>query len=144
MTSLIHARQEEPIFGAVWFVHAPWAHPMWHSYRISLADLLGEHPAGPATIHREGVTHEVVVEAVSNDYPIDWNASALEQRVQPLRPINYGYQFTADSHDAAFQRIDEAAKAIEQGQLNPDTDARHTWNQLFADAHSLRVSDRVA
>lgn len=96
---------------------------MWHSYRISLADLLGEHPAGPATIHREGVTHEVVVEAVSNDYPIDWNASALEQRVQPLRPINYGYQFTADLHRLMREVAIEA-------------------NQPFIDAAAVQLSAR--
>jgi hypothetical protein len=135
-------------FQAVWLVDAPWAHPGWDSYLLSLCDLATElHTVTPAGIivYKPGVSHELMVYAVDPKVEIrtgenvaDWDVTGAL-----LQPANFGYQFAEGSDDDAWERVNRIALMIENAGLSPDTGAKEDWNLLFPDAFSLRVSDHA-
>lgn len=129
-------KRPDEIYTKAWWVDAPWAHPVWQSYCIFLADLYRPSAIGPkeATKYAEGVTHEVIVYALDPDdtnYRVWPEGEGKMPRV--LTPTNYIYQFYAVSDEAAKVRIETLVQNIANGQVNPDTDARPQWEQLFAD-----------
>lgn len=136
-------RAEGRPFGATWVVTAAWAHPVWHSYIITLYDLTTVLPAPhpPAKLHAEGVTHEVGVWALDPSKPVPTVLNVdgtSDHPVKPLTPANHLYQFTAESDEAAEARIAELVKDIERGRLSPDTDFTSAWDQVFADGVTLK------
>lgn len=130
---LISVNAGERPFGRAWWVHAPWAHPLWHSYVVSLCDLTT--PTGKApNIVLLGATHELLVYALNPKYP---NTSIPPHK---LTPANHGYQFIAESDADAEHRVFDLVKAVAEGRLSPDTDYTRAWDELFADGASLRLS----
>lgn len=130
-------------YSACWIVHAPWAHPIWHSYAIHLVDLNTDIEGKPAQKLREDVTHEMTLWALDpdpNKQPVigeslkDWDLNGCM-----LQPANYGYQFVADSDEAARNRIQALVDKIEKRLLSPDTDFRWDWDRVFKDAQTLLV-----
>lgn len=123
-------------FGAIWFLTVPWAHPLWSQYFVSLCDLTTT--VGPM-IARPGMTHEMMFWAVDPKFTLDkW-----EDRPKGgflLQPANHGYQFMADSDEAATARIAGYIDAIDKQQLSPDTDWRGVWNEMFQDGASLHYN----
>lgn len=122
-------------FGAIWFLTVPWAHPLWSQYFVSLCDLTTQ-VAKPAMIVRAGMTHEVMVWAVDPKFKL----GKWEDRPKGgflLQPANHGYQFKAESDEAATARIAGYIDAIDKQQLSPDTDWRGVWNEMFQDGASL-------
>jgi len=76
--------------------------------------------------------------AVDPEHPIERDAQVKRGGLHLLQPANYGYQFTADSNEAAEKRIQNIVDWIVAGQLSPDTDFRTFWDtSFFADAVSL-------
>lgn len=138
MTYGQHPFQDVPgrPFGRVWWCHAPWAHPFWHSYLFSLVDLTTP-TARPPRIYLPGATHEVMVVALDPAFP----NTAMPPHT--LSPPNHGYQFIADSNEAAERRIVELLDMIDDHRLSPDTDHRRVWDSLFADGRSLVVGSLV-
>lgn len=124
-------------FNATWLITAPWAHPLWSQYALLLTDLTT--PIGtPPVIHLDGATHEVLLYALDPKYPIaNVQVMIAEKQFHPLNPPNHGYQFKAESDDAAVVRLQEVVDQIEARRLSPDTDLRLPWNLLFRDGHSL-------
>jgi hypothetical protein len=122
-------------YSAVWYVDAPWAHPLWRQYALFLVDLTTE-TGTPPLLYAQGVTHEVDVWAVDPKLPVtdidDRNTAHL------LTPQNHGYQFRAESDAAAEARIADLVRRIELRDLSPDTDFIRTWDAIFADGASLR------
>lgn len=140
----IAPRAQGQAFSAAWIVRAPWAHTIWHSYAVHLVDLTTDMGDKPAVKYREDVTHEVSVWALDPDpdnQPVvrpalkDWDVGRCM-----LQPANYGYQFVAESDEAALARISEVVLMIETAVLSPDTDFRRDWDRLFADAQTLLVT----
>lgn len=125
-------------FNAAWAVDAPWAHPAWSQYAVALYDLTTPYQGVTPHLARPGMTHEVMIWAVNPDKPIpaSWPAN-MDDRPGLLDPANYGYQFAAASHDAAFARIQALVDQIDQKLLSPDTDFRSVWDGIFADGVSL-------
>lgn len=125
-------RKKKP-WGRTWWVRAPFAHPLWHSYMFSLADLTTPTKQ-PAIIRMEGATHELVVFALDPAHP--------ETSFPPhlLQPANHGYQFRAESNAAAEQRVLNIIHRIVAQQFSPDTDYRREWDALFHDGKSLLMS----
>ncbi|MCO5730140.1 hypothetical protein [Rhizobium sp. SSA_523] len=126
-----------PAFSKTWIVEAPWAHPLWRSYVFCLYDLTTEIPGAPAVIHRDGMTHELQVFALDPSKPVD-------PPVYMLQPANHGYQFKAESNDAAAARVIGLIEEIEAKTLTPDTDFRTMWDYRFHDGVSLHMKGGAA
>lgn len=118
---------------AMWIVEAPWAHPFWHSYWITLVHLRPMPDERETKIYLEGATHEFWVYAVNADHSRE-PAIRGTGAVHHLTPPNFVAQFIEPSDGAACARIEGAVDLILTGELNPDTDARSQWKALFGDA----------
>lgn len=129
---------EGPVFAATWIVEAKWAHPLWHSYVFFLYDIATEIPdQRPAVIYRDGMTHELLVYALDPSHPV-------ESTFQVLQPANHGYQFKAESDEAAIARVVALLEEIEAKKLSPDTDFRAMWDVRFSDGVSLHMKGGAA
>ena len=115
---------------AGWLIEAPWAHPLWHSYQLSLVHLR-PMPGFPAPIiHLAGATHELVLFALNPDFPRE-PVLTLESDAHILTPVNYAGQFIASSDAEADSRVEGAVGLIMSGELSPDTDFQRQWEALF-------------
>lgn len=133
--------REGQAFGAGWIVTAPWAHPFWSQYIVSLTDLTTPMPkVGPPLLYMPGATHEVVVEVLDPDILVNEFKIEAEPKLRRLSPPNYAYQFKAWSDEAATARIQALVDQIDAEKLSPDTDWRSVWDGLFKDGVSLRKS----
>ncbi|EUB97245.1 hypothetical protein PMI07_000821 [Rhizobium sp. CF080] len=118
-------------FNKTWIVEAAWAHPLWDCYVVFLYDLTTDLPGQQApTLYKEGMTHELLVFALDPAHPV-------EPPVHRLEPANHGYQFKAESDEAAESRVVELLEAISAGTLSPDTDFRAMWDSRFVDGVTL-------
>lgn len=130
-------------YNASWYVEAPWAHPAWDNYVVLLYDLFTVMEGPPPLRYMDGATHEVMVYALHPDRKVftpddgNWDLNnAL------LRPANHAYQFTAESDQAAFDRIDKMVRDIDAKELSPDTDFTRVWDTLFCDGVTLKRQHR--
>ena len=122
----------EGVYSKQWWVYAPWAHPLWHSYLIGLADLVTPTKKTPK-IYMQGATHEVQVFALHPDQNEGYPWPPV-----PLIPANHIYQFKAENNEMAELRIEGVIAAIKQQRLSPDTDFVRVWDGVFSDGVSLR------
>lgn len=123
---------------AQWLIEAPWAHPISHSYLLSLVHLR-ERTGLPAPVRTlKGATHEIVLFALDPAFP---RADALERGVfHPLGPANFVSQFIETGFGEAVLRVELAVKAICTGLMSPDTDYTAQWTRLFgSNTIALRV-----
>lgn len=125
------------VFGVTWIINAPWAHPIWHQYWIALYDLTTPHPGGAPTLYLPDATHEFIVYALDPEHPIAKDTPIHEAKCVKLKPPNYGYQFKAESNDAALARVQMIVDGIVADRLSPDTDFRSLWDKLLADCYPL-------
>ena len=138
MTYHEFTRPEGPVFNKTWIVEAKWAHPLWHSYAFLLYDITTEIPGQPASVfYRDGMTHELMVFALDPAHPV-------EPMFKVLTPANHGYQFKAESDEAATARIVALLEEIEAKKLSPDTDFRTMWDVRFPDGVSLYMKGGAA
>lgn len=107
----------------VWIVWAPWAHPVWHSYVLSLIHLRPIPGEADANIYREGATHELVLLALNPEHRAG--------KLSTLYPANFAAQLIEDSDDKAQEICEHAVREICQGILSPDTDFRSMWIDRF-------------
>src|ERR1700674_3928364 len=68
---------------AAWIVHAPWAHPLWHSYHLTLSSLAPTPGIREAVLYVPGASHELMVWACDPDHPL-----LVDDRVYWLTPAN--------------------------------------------------------
>jgi len=124
-------------WGVSWIISAPWAHPVWPQFGLYLYDLTSAHKDGPPTIHLPGATHEFLLYALDPAKPIPRNAESAAGAGR-LTPANYGYQFKAESNEAAQDRLQRVVDQIMVKNLSPDTDWRAHWDEfVFPDAYPL-------
>lgn len=123
-------------FGATWIVSNP-IHPVWSQYAGALYDLTTDTGAAPIK-YRDDVTHEFLLFALDPRKPFREGLALSD--VGLLHPANMGYQFLAESDDAAFDRIDPLMVAVAERRLSPDTDQRYQWDALFRDGRTLLKS----
>lgn len=115
----------------MWLFECPEAHPVWHSYVLSLVHLRPVMINGvtlPTTLYLAGATHEIVLFALNPQEPRD-----VLSYPHVLNPKNFAAQFIADSDATAAERIEATVQLIVNGDLNPDTDALSAWIALFGD-----------
>lgn len=121
---------------SIWIVEAPWAHPVWHSYAITLIHLRPLADNRQTKFYLNGATHEMWVDALDPDGKremiIDGGFFGPDT-CQPLRPTNFGAQFVETGDVAAARRIEAAVQQICDGVLSPDTDFIQQWMHLFGD-----------
>lgn len=118
---------------ASWLVHAPAAHPAWHSYSIYCISLRDVPGFPPAVIHLPGATHEVMVLALNPDFPM-----AVDEQPRHLTPSNFHGQFIEPSDEAAAARIRAVVQEVVDGVLSPDTDFRQQWVERFSASNFKR------
>lgn len=115
-----------------WIVEAPEAHPVWHSYIISLAHLRPLSEGDPPFLYLADATHEVLIWAMSpeaNRREIILNG--LHWIEGALHPPNFGGQFIEVEDHLAITRVTNAIQEICDGKLNPDTDYLRQWIKRF-------------
>jgi hypothetical protein len=116
---------------ASWILEARWAHPVWHSYFITLVHLRPQAGLPDAVLYRPDATHEFMLFALDPKQPRE--PQLREQRAAILMPPNFGAQLVEVSDADAIARVDQAIDMVLAGLLNPDTDARQSWVALFGD-----------
>lgn len=117
---------------AQWIVEAPFAHPIWHSYFISLIHLRPMADGRPTKFYVDGATHEIWVYALNPDVdraPLIRDATGLGEAL--LSPINFAAQFIEIEDHLAVERGEQAVRDICHGRLSPDTDWRKAWAARF-------------
>lgn len=136
MTIVSAVRTDDPktnvAYSARWIVDCIGAHPLWWQYALFLVDLTTPLEK-PPIIHKAGVTHEFLLFALDPDKVVREPGDPISL----LQPANQGYQFTAESDQAAYDRINNYAERIERRELNPDTDNRRWWDYEFREAFAL-------
>lgn len=130
--------QRSKVFTRTWFVCAPWAHPFWSYYVISLADLTTPIDNFEPEKVSPDMTHEILVYALLPEYDHrytvgmvkdDYDFSQFEQHPF-LAPANHAVQFAARDDEHA-QRVGQFLyKKIRSRVLNPDSDAVAMWQTL--------------
>jgi hypothetical protein len=138
---------------AVWLIEAPWAHPIWHSYRLTLVHLRSEPGFPEPLIHVPGATHEMVLAALSPDSPrepvVNGVRGATHEMVLAtmggiaahhllnlpviLTPVNFAAQMVCPGDAEAAGLVAKAVAMICERRLNPDTDFIAQWVALFGD-----------
>lgn len=129
---------------AQWLIEAPWAHPIWHSYVLSLIHLrpLGERSDASLITYLKGATHELVLYALDPELKREGalNDCRLVARAC-LSPKNYADQLIAPDDAAAAERIRAAVQDIIDGRLSPDTDHQAAWIARFG-GHMMKKEYR--
>lgn len=115
-----------------WLIEAPWAHPFWHSYTLTLVHLRPMPDARPTIFYLDGASHELWLYALDPGKPRE---PAIRGEAFPswLTPSNFAAQIVAPSDEAAAARIEGAVRRICDGTLSPDTDFIRQWMHLFGD-----------
>lgn len=109
-----------------WRIRAPWAHPVWYDYSLSLIHLRDLPGMGPAKLNLPGATHEFHLYALDLDNQVD-----LSYPPKCLLPANFGAQFIAEDDEMAERRMEETIKEVCDGYLSPDTDYLSHWVERF-------------
>ena len=127
-------REDDPSL-AWWVIEAPWAHPIWHSYLLSLSDLQPRQNVPNAIMYFPAATHEIVLHALDpggRRQPIIRGDGRLGKGTcQPLIPVNFAAQFACLTDQDAETRVANAVRMICDGKLSPDTDFVAQWIELF-------------
>lgn len=117
---------------ASWVMEAPWAHPIWHSFILTLVHLRPLQ-GQPAELCRDGASHQFWVFALDPSEPRD---GAVCGRSLPslLWPANFAAQIVAPDDAAAITSMQAAVQDVCDGKLSPDTDYLRTWVARFGDS----------
>lgn len=109
-------------------LHRPDAHPIWHSYMVSLVHMRDEPGFPPAHRTFADETHEIMVVALSpncGDFPQEWS------KIVHLTPPNLVQRLRGYTDDRARKLFDAFVKALAAHELNPDTDYRRSQLAWF-------------
>ena len=137
--------QKNGIWAGTIGFQCPWAHPIWSEYLVLIYDLKAEVEGNPIKFLDPSATHEFMLFALAPDVPIDFDKSMFDQKgLVPLTPANHGYQFVAESNEAAWDRINKLIDYCyvevrpRVYKMNPDTDYQAWWDLSMKDGWSLR------
>lgn len=101
-------------------LHRPDAHPIWHTYMLSIVHLRPISEAPPAILRFSDSSHEIAILALDPDcspYP------HVARSVRPLMPPNLAHQIRGRTDQTALTLFGAFVTALSSGELNPDTDA---------------------
>lgn len=110
----------------IYVLHRPDAHPMWHSYVLSLIHLRPIDGMPPPHLEHRDSSHELSLFALDPRAPLE---ASKPETYRLLHPVNLLHQLRRVTDERAGALCDAFAKAIDEGAVNPDTDWRRA--QLF-------------
>jgi hypothetical protein len=116
-----------------WIVHAPYAHPAWHSYSVICMHLRPIEGMGAPKLYLPLATHELLVHALNPDCDLNLLIDDGIRRGEFLTPTNFAAQFVETDDELADQRIERTIREICTGALSPDTDHLRDWIARFGD-----------
>lgn len=102
-------------------LHRPDAHPIWHSYVVSLVHLRPVPDGPPPVLAVPDATHELAIFALSPSS--DPDPDELDT-LRPLMPANLFHQLRGCSDEVALALFGAFVQALTNGELSPDTDYR--------------------
>ena len=117
-----------------WLIEAPWAHPIWHSYGLSLIHLRHVTGMPDPTIYLDCATHELLLFALDPKQQRQHAIDTSMVSARAMRPANLAAQIIEHSDRTARIRIALAVRDIINGLLSPDTDFIATWIARFGDS----------
>lgn len=129
-------REEDDAVLTNWIVEAPWAHPSWHSYAITLMHLRELPDKRRTVFYLDDATHEIWVHALDpeGDREKLIRGGGGFDCCHVLSPKNFASQFIEIEDRFALERVEAAVRLICEGKLSPDSDhARCCWPRLFGD-----------
>ena len=112
-----------------WLLTGPF-HPAWNQWVLTMIHLRDIPGVKPATIKREGATHEVVIMSVDPKHPVT-EAIAQAGMCKYLTPPDLMHQFECPD-DATADRIAMLmARAVVDQIASPDSDFAGRWPQII-------------
>lgn len=113
----------------MWIVSAPYAHPAWHMYSVSVVHLRDIPGAPPANKRYPEAEYELTIWALDPNVVVDPDVHPLKLPI--LTPPNLVHQFHGVTDEQARAVTGALAYAFVDGLANPDTDFRtHTVHLL--------------
>jgi hypothetical protein len=116
-----------------WIIHAPWAHPFWQYYALSLVHLRQIEGMPPAKIMLPGAIHEIFLFALDPAHMPE-----IDKMPHLLHPANFGAQWIAENDEQAIKHVMGVVQEICDGLLSPDTDFKREWVKRFSDSNLRR------
>ncbi len=102
-------------------LYRPEAHPLWHSYQVSLVHLRPMEGVRDGSLTSPDATHEIHIFALDPESTPD---PADPSTIERLRPPNLVYQLRGRTDDGALDIFRAFVADLSSGVLNPDTDRR--------------------
>lgn len=102
-------------------LYQPKAHPLWHSYQVSLVHLRHIHGLPDPVLTHLDATHEILILALDPESSPD---PAVPDTLRPLTPPNLAHQLRRRTDDGAQDLFQAFVTALDAGSLSPDTDFR--------------------
>src|SRR5690606_37776191 len=99
-------------------LHRPDAHPVWHSYQVSLVHLRPIEGWPLPDLRSPDSSHEIVILALDPESEPDPGVPSIA----PLTPPNLAHQLRAKTDEMALTVFGAFVQALAAGELNPDTD----------------------
>jgi hypothetical protein len=97
------------------------AHPVWHTYLVSLVHLRPVEGVPPAVLTTADSTHEILIQALDPDSRPDPDDPST---FRPLMPPNLAHQLRGRTDEVANDLFAAFVQALSTGELSPDTDYR--------------------
>jgi hypothetical protein len=113
---------------ALWLIDAPWAHPIWSQYCLSLIHLRDAEGFRPARKHDDRATHEVMLCAIDPKTRVN---IGMNDPHEVMAPPNFVGQFHRSNDTEAVDLVRKAVLQVIKRHLSPDTDNRVMWAGIF-------------
>jgi hypothetical protein len=101
-------------------LHRPDAHPVWHTYQVSLVHLRPIEGGPPPELRSPDSSHEIVIQALDPESQPDPEVPTIAL----LTPPNLVHQLRGRTDEMALTVFGAFVQALAAGELNPDTDHR--------------------
>ena len=113
------------------FIYCPKAHPVWHTYLVSVVHLRPADGLPPPNLHYPDSTHEILIQAMAPRVDLGTESPATVPQRSVLQPANLVHQLRGKTDANARAVFDAFVLAISSGELSPDTDFRRSQLAWF-------------
>lgn len=113
------------------FIHCPKAHPVWHTYLVTIVHLRAVEDLPPPNLAYPDASHEIMIQAMDPDIDLGTESPARVPPKSILTPPNLAHQLRAQTDAQARVLFDAFVQAIAKGELSPDTDYRRSQRAWF-------------